>query len=202
MKKSLEEKQKVKTCIENAAIEVLLERGYRGTTVREIARKANMTNGNIYFYYPSKEKLYESIVEPAYRELKQLIQSGQRMILQTNRLDPSLLQFNYQKAAHLFGKYRKNILVLFTSNVGTRYQPAYQNLIDEMSELIYEIAQSLAVRKNKRVLKERFYFRLLGVYWVEGFLEIVRNFQDERWARQMLYDYVEVIFAGLDKSIG
>lgn len=49
--------------IEAAALELFTRQGFHSTRMREIAQKAEISSGSIYTYYPSKEALYESIVE-------------------------------------------------------------------------------------------------------------------------------------------
>ena len=41
----------------NAAVEVFLERGYGGTRVQDIARKAGFTSGALYVHFPSRSAL-------------------------------------------------------------------------------------------------------------------------------------------------
>ncbi len=55
------EKNQIK--IEEAALRVFIRQGFHGTTVRDIAREANVSLGNIYNYYKTKEELYVSLVK-------------------------------------------------------------------------------------------------------------------------------------------
>ncbi len=48
--------------VENAALRLFTRQGFHGTTVREIADEAGVSLGNIYNYYDTKERLYESLV--------------------------------------------------------------------------------------------------------------------------------------------
>lgn len=48
--------------IEDAALHVFTRQGYHGTTVRDIAREADVSLGNIYNYYKTKEEIYVSLV--------------------------------------------------------------------------------------------------------------------------------------------
>jgi AcrR family transcriptional regulator len=48
--------------IEAAALRVFTRQGYHGTSVRDIAREADISIGNIYNYYRTKEDLFESLV--------------------------------------------------------------------------------------------------------------------------------------------
>jgi AcrR family transcriptional regulator len=52
----------------SVAAEVFLERGYEGSTVREIATRAGLLNqGSLYYYIDSKEDLLVAILERAYQ---------------------------------------------------------------------------------------------------------------------------------------
>jgi AcrR family transcriptional regulator len=48
--------------IEKAAVRMFIRHGYHGTSIREIARECNVSVGNIYNYYPTKEDLFGRIV--------------------------------------------------------------------------------------------------------------------------------------------
>ena len=48
--------------IEAVALRLFIRQGYFGTSIRDIAREAGISVGNIYNYYPSKEALYVRVV--------------------------------------------------------------------------------------------------------------------------------------------
>lgn len=50
--------------IQQAAIDELLEKGFRGASLRQIVKHAGVTTGAFYGYFSSKEALFASIVEP------------------------------------------------------------------------------------------------------------------------------------------
>lgn len=62
---------KRKELIEAAALRVFGQHGFRASTIREIARTAGLSTGNIYNYYPSKEALYVSLVKRYKAEITQ-----------------------------------------------------------------------------------------------------------------------------------
>ena len=45
-----------------AALEVFVERGYDGTTLADVARRAGVTKGTIYLYFENKEALFKAVV--------------------------------------------------------------------------------------------------------------------------------------------
>jgi len=47
----------------NVAIELFAEKGFEGTTIRNLAEKANMNIAMVSYYFGSKEKLFEALVE-------------------------------------------------------------------------------------------------------------------------------------------
>jgi AcrR family transcriptional regulator len=49
--------------IEAAAMKTFTRQGYHGTSMREIAKASGFSTGNLYNYYPTKEKLFEALVE-------------------------------------------------------------------------------------------------------------------------------------------
>lgn len=46
-----------------AAARTFSERGYAGTTMRDIARAADLQAGSLYYHYPSKEVLIEAVID-------------------------------------------------------------------------------------------------------------------------------------------
>jgi AcrR family transcriptional regulator len=49
----------------DAALELFLERGFAETRVEEIARRAGLSKGAVYLYFPSKDALLEAMVHRA-----------------------------------------------------------------------------------------------------------------------------------------
>jgi len=57
MKISVEDKQRTRTRLLEAAVDVISEKGFRSASMREIANRAEVGDATIYNYFPSKEKL-------------------------------------------------------------------------------------------------------------------------------------------------
>jgi AcrR family transcriptional regulator len=49
--------------IEDAALRVFTRLGFHGTSVRDIAKEAGVSIGNLYNYYPTKEEIFTSIIK-------------------------------------------------------------------------------------------------------------------------------------------
>ena len=68
-------KEESREAIIAAAKQEFLEKGYKGASMREIAKKAHMTVGNLYRYYKNKEDINLSIVAPTFKEIDQALKS-------------------------------------------------------------------------------------------------------------------------------
>ena len=50
--------------IQQAAVQEFLDKGFLGSSLRQIVKNAGVTTGAFYGYFSSKEALFASIVEP------------------------------------------------------------------------------------------------------------------------------------------
>lgn len=60
-----------------AALELFVEKGFAATRAEEVARRAGVSKGTLYLYYPSKEELFKAVVR---RKLTDLIAEGQDLV--------------------------------------------------------------------------------------------------------------------------
>lgn len=63
-----------RTLIAQAATELFAERGYRGTSIEEIARRAGVTPPVLYDHFPSKGSLYRELLESHFADLRKVWQ--------------------------------------------------------------------------------------------------------------------------------
>ncbi|GGZ32791.1 hypothetical protein GCM10007049_27980 [Echinicola pacifica] len=72
------ERQKKEKEILTAAIQLFAIKGYYSTKMDEVAKRAKMSKGLIYFYYKNKEDLYMAVTKKAFEELKELFREVQK----------------------------------------------------------------------------------------------------------------------------
>src|SRR5271154_2569768 len=56
--------------IERAALHLFTRKGFHGTTVREIAKKAGVSMGKLYIYYDTKEDIFIDLVNHLGRKME------------------------------------------------------------------------------------------------------------------------------------
>ena len=61
-------KEETRIVIVEAALAVFAEKGYRDASIQEVSRRAGLSPGNIYRYFPDKRALYEAALPPRLME--------------------------------------------------------------------------------------------------------------------------------------
>lgn len=69
MKVSQEQKVEIRRRLLSAAVELFVEKGFSGTTMREISDKAGFSAGTIYKYFPNKDKIFHAYFDDKVDEL-------------------------------------------------------------------------------------------------------------------------------------
>lgn len=74
----LKQQRAVRTrgAILNAAAAVFAEDGFPQVTIKDIADRAEMTKGAVYFHFPNKEALAVAVLQEFYRRMRGVIDSG------------------------------------------------------------------------------------------------------------------------------
>ena len=75
MKISQSEKEKNRRKLIEAAVEIIGEKGFRGATMREIARRAGLADATIYKYFPDKQSIVFGYFEVRFDELTEHLKS-------------------------------------------------------------------------------------------------------------------------------
>jgi len=76
--------------IERAALQLFTRKGFHGTTVREIAKKAGVSMGKLYIYYDTKEEIFIALVNNLGRKMEQIRQKELMPLMES--LDPESLR--------------------------------------------------------------------------------------------------------------
>ncbi len=71
-----------------AALACFAERGFAATRLDEVAKRAGVTKGTLYLYFPNKEELFKAVVRQAV--LPNLV-SGEELIAQSKAPAPAIL---------------------------------------------------------------------------------------------------------------
>lgn len=73
MKISQEAKELTKVKILNAAVELIIEKGFKNASMREMAKNAGVSNPTIYNYFPTKEQILYVYIELKHQQTQEII---------------------------------------------------------------------------------------------------------------------------------
>lgn len=129
--RSIEKKNQIK----QAALELMSEKGYFGTTSNEIAKKAGLSIGTFYSYFANKKDLYEELVKDLYQTVleqlpcyesemdlspTELVRNRIRLVMQIHtymsdfQKEVTCLSLRYDEFRALEEKYYVNIITMVT----------------------------------------------------------------------------------------
>jgi len=187
-------KEKVKEKIYQAAIEEFYKKGFLKAKMQDIAKKAGISVGLTYSYYNNKEDLFAAIVEPIYKEIIQSIENEEKRDSKIG--DPANL-FEQESAfiLQLLRQKREIFLILIDRSKGTRFEKAKEQIIGVTKE---HIKRQLSPKVNSQSFKiDEAFYHILANNFIEGLLEIVRHYQGNKWAENMLKLLMHQFFYGV-----
>ncbi|MFW0783043.1 TetR/AcrR family transcriptional regulator [Gordonia sp. CPCC 206044] len=90
-----------------AALAAFAEHGYHGTSVREIAARANLSVPGLYHHYPSKQSLLQGLLERTMTDLLHrselaIAEAGEKPVDQFDAVVESLLRFHMYRREQAF----------------------------------------------------------------------------------------------------
>lgn len=87
-----------KEVIEDAAREFFIKQGFHATSMRDISKRAGVSLGNLYNYYPTKESIFESIID------QYVMVIDEKLRLLFAEIDEPLEPSNLRKMGELVGQ--------------------------------------------------------------------------------------------------
>lgn len=73
MKISQENKELTKMKILEAGVELIIEKGFKDASMREIAQRASVSNPTIYNYFPTKEQMLYAYIESKHQQTREIL---------------------------------------------------------------------------------------------------------------------------------
>ena len=143
-------KEQVRNRIVASAKAEFLNKGYAQASMRVIAENSDITVGNIYRYFSSKQILFEEVVNPAYLRLRALLESVQ--IQETMPLPPErYIIFREEftnEIADAIELYRDEMLILFNGSEGTAYSDAMNSISDMILNVLEKYVLEMIANRN------------------------------------------------------
>jgi len=172
------EKKQREEQIQEAAVKVLLEKGFNGATIEGIAKAAELSPGTIYLYFKNKEDLYGSInlraVQEIDRQLKDLVLSEKTDPMEKLRLAWQALETVYCQSpvniqALIHGQLQGSLQDISPDLLAALNSTA-RNIINQMADIFRQgMAENVFHQANPWALADIFWGTFTGVVaWEEA----------------------------------
>ncbi|HPC87005.1 MAG TPA: TetR/AcrR family transcriptional regulator [Smithellaceae bacterium] len=122
------EREQRKSLILDTARELLLEKGMKATSIHQIAKRAELSIGAIYFYYKDKEEIFAALqvegLELLYRTINQAIDKKSTPEKKIRSVAQAYLSFSEDHKSYF------DIINYFLTSPGTIFSPVLKKEID------------------------------------------------------------------------
>ncbi|PID94227.1 MAG: TetR family transcriptional regulator [Bacteroidetes bacterium] len=187
-------KEDIRKTILKVARESFLEKGYRKTSMRTIAKEAHVTLSNIYNYFKNKDEILEVIIQPALQEMEQLFNRHNESHSITSSWfkaeDVSEIE-EFNDHVKFIITYQKELNLLLYKCSGSKYENVKDFFIDKYTESARKYLQ-LMKNKYPQVNKEisDFFLHTVAAWWIQIVSEIVSHNLNEEEILHFLKEYM------------
>lgn len=191
-------KDEVRNSIIEEALKEFKELGYKGASIRSIAKKSNTSVGNIYKYFSGKEDLYEQIIGSVYNKLINYI----------NQLDKAELNDNVdyifydlmEKIIEVFEENSTEIAVLLNKSNGSKYENCKNVFIDFITRVVTE-KMNYELSKQRKKLKDNYIIYLVSYSIVESISIILKDKEDGKEVRKCILNLIEIFYKDIESKL-
>lgn len=172
------QKESVRQQIIDAAVEDIYDNGYKDSSMRRIAIKAQMTVGNLYRYFRNKDELINFIIQPILDRINEIIQRNTNQMIDLNDMEFDLKNVSFD-----------NIL------------SALDDLSYELVNIYYEQPRVLVIMMMHTKVNEKI-LKWLTEYITE-FMKFRNYINDEniRKCQLLARSYAVSLFAGVQECL-
>lgn len=188
--------QVLKDCIreriETSAIKLFKANGFEKVSMRKIAEDAQMTVGNIYRYYDSKDHLFESILKPTLDEILALLSDEiSDKIIDAPDKNTEFVSRVISIFLEIHSKHSEVLDILVYScegsSMGRPVEFVSDLLANRMSNLIDKY-----VKKKKLELDVHFVSHMICEALVDNFIKILYKFENDESRRMHMLQITQV----------
>ncbi|RKP45474.1 TetR/AcrR family transcriptional regulator [Cohnella endophytica] len=172
-------KDEIRNKILEAAMREFKREGYAKASMREIAKAAGVTSGNIYRYFANKEQLFDAIVIPVYEQYTARMADMRDKIegsySKEAQVTPNYFRNIESAVVELFKIYSGELTILLIGSEGSKYE----NVRSELVYIAFSVLERVFIKANGSMEslndKELALARMLARSIVEGLCLILSD---------------------------
>lgn len=181
-------KDEIRNDILSAALDEFYEKGYRRSSMRNIAKNAGMTVGNLYRYFKNKDEIFMVLVQPVAKAIIDLTENHEKHQLFENGNIQALNQFISSTLMHIHNNRPKELSILINGSQGSNLENFKEDLISGLAQHLREHCYLLDDQCKEDEL-EPIIYHLIAKNNVEGYILILESDLDQEAKKRAVYQY-------------
>ncbi len=177
-----------KDSILNVSKELFFKNGFKNTSIRQIANKANVTSGALYKHFSSKEDILDTIISPHvddwWANCKRLLDEFESALSAVKTTEDVRKLFYRDDTSWIYGYMRKKPDIwryIFFNSAGTKYETFFDEFMKYETDITLKILNKIDPDKkyHELVSDVEIYYILRGFYSM-GLSAFEDDFDDDK----------------------
>lgn len=181
--------------------QAFLDKGFRGASLRPMAKKINGTTGIIYTYFRNKNEIFETLVAPVIYELEQRLSTRELTMAEAAELahmsPKEWFTKNLKFLLGLIDTYPAEMKLLFLKADGSQYEN-YKDMLIEKG-MTRSLAMFRTLKRSRefqgREISEFFVFNLVS-YIINIVVEILKQDKTKQEIEYYEQEITSFLFSG------
>jgi len=188
----------------NEARKEFMKKGFKDTSMRKIAKNANVGLSNIYNYFRNKDEIYSAIVKPAKEAIFTFITEGnsEKNYEFCNMSESGHFDADVMAYIEMIEKYKEEYRLLFYHSHGSSFSNFRNELTDHMSKVSFNY---MGVEKQHNAEAKEispFFIHIMASWAVSILGEVVIHKLEKQKIRDFFWEYLRFQHAGWKELIG
>jgi len=186
-------KDEIRESICHAALAEFSEKGYEKASMRNIAKRAGITAGNMYRYFKNKDDLFYTVTSPAYDKIVRFIVEQELPRGNNREWDNLNIDKQTDGIVNIYLQHRKELLIIIDGSKGTRYERAKDDIIRLVENMISSILK-LRSEADGLAMPDPHFIHVLSASVIEGVILILKQHKEDEKVREMVRRFIGFIF--------
>lgn len=191
-------KDEVRSSIVEEALKEFKQLGYKGASIRSIAKKSRTSVGNMYKYFESKEDLYENLIGSVYHKLMGYISRFDKIEL--NEKAEFIFYELMDKIMEIFNENSIELSILLNKSNGSKYENCKGTFVEFITRIVTEKMKYELSLENKK-LKDNFIIYVISHSLVEGISLILKEREDGAEVRRLILNIIDIFYKDIKNKI-
>jgi AcrR family transcriptional regulator len=184
-------KDEIKKKIAEEALKEFKLRGYKGSSIRNIAKNSTTSVGNFYKYFSSKDDLFENLIGSVYHKMMDYINQFNKV--EFNERTENIFYELMEKIMEIFNDNSIELTILLNKSEGSRYENCKSTFIDFITKIVTEKMKYELSLQNKE-LKDNFIIYLVSYNLVESISIILKEKEDGTEVKMLILDIIDILY--------